>query len=120
MQLHRFDAAAGRPVTPYGSRFLLAPLADLAGAARAACFHLGPGDLVGRHEASTRQLFCVVAGSGWVAGRDGAQVQVAAGQAAAWDRGEPHGAGTERGMTVVVLEGDGLSVTAPPPAARPS
>jgi quercetin dioxygenase-like cupin family protein len=119
MQLHRFDAACGRLVTPHGSRFLLVPLTDEEGAARAACFHVEPGDRVGRHEAAARQLFCVVAGSGWVAGQDGARVPIAAGQAAAWERGEPHEAGSDGGMTAVVLEGDGFSVRAPPWSRSP-
>jgi hypothetical protein len=117
MQLHRFDAAVARPVSPYGSRFLLAPLTDPGerewSQARLACFHLGPGGLVGRHEAAADQLFCVVAGDGWVAGADGARVPIAAGQAAAFQRGELHEAGTDAGMTAIVLEGEGFSVWAP-------
>jgi quercetin dioxygenase-like cupin family protein len=114
MRLHRFDPAAGRPVAAHGSRFAQVPLTDPDGRARAACVHLAPGGLIGRHAAAARQLFCVVAGSGWVAGPDGARVAVAAGQAAAFEPGEPHEAGTDAGMTAVVLEGDGFSVWAPP------
>jgi quercetin dioxygenase-like cupin family protein len=121
MRLHRFDAAAGRLVAAHGSHFVEVPLTDPEGRARAACLHLEPGGLVGRHEAAAHQLLCVVSGSGWVAGEDGARVRIAAGRAAAFARGEPHEAGTDIGMTAIVLEGDGFSVWAPavdPPAGR--
>lgn len=106
MKLYRFDAAAGRPRSEHGSSFLLSPLTDPEGRARAACFHLEPGGLVGRHEAVVRQLFCVIAGEGWAAGPDGARVPIGAGEAVLWEPGEDHDAGTDSGMTAIVLEGD--------------
>lgn len=53
------------------------------------------------------QLFCIVAGSGWVSGEDGTRVPIRTGEAAWWDRGEIHESGTDTGMTAIVLEGDG-------------
>jgi quercetin dioxygenase-like cupin family protein len=113
MQLHRFDAAAGRPMSRHGSRFVQCPLTGPDGGVRAACFHLPPGGLIGRHRAATRQLLCVVGGDGWVSGADGARVPIAAGQAASWERGEQHETGTDGGLTAIVLEGEGFSVAAP-------
>jgi hypothetical protein len=100
----------------HGSRFVQVPLTSPEGGVRAACFHLPPGGVVGRHEAATCQLLCVVAGEGWVSGPDGGRVPVAAGRAAFWGRGEAHEVGTEAGLTAVVLEGDDLSVWAAPDA----
>jgi quercetin dioxygenase-like cupin family protein len=88
------------------------------GQARAACFHFEPGDRVGRHEADIRQLFCVVAGEGWTAGPDGARVPIGTGEAALFEPGEDHEAGTDTGMTAIVLEGD-LEVWAAPGRAEP-
>jgi hypothetical protein len=68
MELYRFDAAVGRPISKHGSRFVQLPLTSPEGGVRAACFHLPPGGVVGRHEAATRQLLCVVAGDGLVSG----------------------------------------------------
>lgn len=72
MKLYRFDPSAGSAVDAYGSNFVLSRLAGSDSTSlRAACFHLEPGGVVGRHRATAGQLFCVLAGDGWVAGEDG-------------------------------------------------
>ena len=106
MELLRFDASAGKRVDRYESEFVLAPLTAPDGPVKAACFHVPAGGIVGFHEATVPQLFCVVAGSGWVTGPDRARVPVGAFGAAFWEAGEWHESGSEGGMTVVVLEGD--------------
>ncbi|MDQ2983743.1 MAG: cupin domain-containing protein [Actinomycetota bacterium] len=83
------------------------------GTAAVVCVRLGPGGRIGRHPAAASQLFAVVQGEGWVSGADGEQVPVAAGEAALWEPGEEHEAGTDVGMTAVVVEADQLE---PPPA----
>ena len=60
------------------------------------------------------QLLYVIEGEGWVSGDDGEAVAISRGQAAYWAKGEVHGAGTETGLTAVVLEGDAFSVGARP------
>jgi quercetin dioxygenase-like cupin family protein len=110
MRRYRFDAAIGRPISEYGSRGVvlcgLTPPEPRTGV-RAACFHLEAGGLIGRHAAIMPQLFCVVAGGGWVSGEDGARVPIRPGEAAWWDRDELHESGTDTGMTAIVLESDG-------------
>jgi len=61
--------------------------------------YLAGGDLIGRHNAPAAQLFAVVAGAGWVSGREESSRDLGPGYAALWDEGEPHEAGTEEGMT---------------------
>jgi quercetin dioxygenase-like cupin family protein len=68
--------------------------------------HLAPGGLVGEHEAMTAQLFCIVAGDGWVSGDDGQRQAIKSFEAALWTTGERHAAGTVRGMTAIVIEGE--------------
>jgi hypothetical protein len=34
------------------------------------CMHIGAGGIVGYHQATVRQLFLVVTGTGWVRGAD--------------------------------------------------
>ena len=102
----------GRHVDKFGSSFVLSPLTDPLGEARVACFHLGPGELVGEHEAVLGQLFCVVDGRGWVSGDDGVPVAIAAQQAAYWVVGERHAAGTDSAMTAIGLEGNDFTVAA--------
>ncbi len=61
------------------------------------------------HAAPLDQLFAVVSGSGWVAGRDGVRVPLEAGEAVVFDTDEEHQAGSDVGMMVVVVEADDLS-----------
>jgi hypothetical protein len=112
VRMFAFGPDNGHHIDNFGSDFVLSPLTNPDGAARAACFHLAPGGVVGQHEAVVGQLFCVVAGEGWVSGADGSRRAIAASQAAYWVPGEDHAAGTATGMTVVVLEGDGFDVWA--------
>jgi hypothetical protein len=114
MRRYRFDEAVGRRVSLHGSRFTQMALTGPEGGARAVCLHLPPGGLIGRHRAATRQLFCVVAGEGWVSGPGQRRVPITAGQAVCWEQGEEHETGTQTGLTAVVLEGDDLSVGAAP------
>lgn len=67
---------------------------------------------MGYHRAAKHQLFAVVEGEGWVHGSGPDRVPIVAGQAALWESGEEHEAGTDTGMVAIVVEGDAL-------AARP-
>ena len=62
--------------------------------------------------ASTRRrstsCYLVVSGTGWVRGEDDVRVDVEAGTAVFWRSGERHTSGSDSGMTVIVLEGEGL------------
>lgn len=108
-----FKRSDGTRIEAFGSSFALAPVTDIQGTARVACFHLGRGDLVGEHRAVSGQLFCVVVGEGWVSGEDGSRISIRAYQAAHWARGERHAAGTETGMTALVIEGEGIKFEKP-------
>jgi hypothetical protein len=120
VRVFSFAPAAGRQVDRFGSDFVLSPLTDPRGRARVACFHLAAGGSVGEHEAVTGQLFCVLSGDGWVSGATGARLRIGPLEAAYWEAGETHAAGTETGLVAVVLEGDGFTVAAPEvPAADP-
>ena len=120
MRLFAFGPHTGHHVDRFGSDFVLSSLTNPEGSARVACFHLGPGGVVGQHEAVVGQLFCVVDGEGWVSGTDGARHPIATSEAAYWIPGEVHAAGTTSGMTAFVLEGDAFEVWAEPlPDRRP-
>lgn len=112
MKLFRFDASAGRHITQYGSDFTMTPLARPEGDVRIGCMYLDAGNVVGYHQATTPQLFLVVAGEGWVRGPEEERQTIHAGQAAFWSGGEWHAAGTDTGMTAVVVEADTLDPAA--------
>jgi quercetin dioxygenase-like cupin family protein len=109
MRLYRFDADAGRPITNFGSSGLtMTPILHALGATQVGAMWLAPSGFVGRHPAVGGQLFLVTQGEGWVEGGDGIRREIHAGQAAWWDDGETHSAGTATGMAVLVIEGDAL------------
>jgi quercetin dioxygenase-like cupin family protein len=73
------------------------------------CMRLGPGGVVGYHRAASHQLFAVVEGEGWVRGAGPDRIPIQAGQAALWESGEEHEAGTDTGMVAIVVEGEALA-----------
>jgi GrpB-like predicted nucleotidyltransferase (UPF0157 family) len=101
----RFDAEVARPVGDFGSDLRLGPLVAADGPVRVAALHLPAGGSVGRHPAASRQLFAVVAGTGWVSGGDGLRRDIGPGYAAVWEPGEEHEAHSESGLTAIVVEG---------------
>ncbi len=109
MKLFSFEAGLGRSVGEFDSTgFILSRVAHLPGETVVHCAWLDPGGAIGYHPAGAVQLFLVVEGEGWVRGESPEQIPVHAGQAALWQKGEWHAAGTQTGMTAVILEGDDL------------
>jgi hypothetical protein len=116
VKLYRFDASAGHPITAFGSdNVIMSGIQRVAnGALQIGCMYIGTRGVVGSHQATTRQLFLVVEGAGWVRGEgldgsDGARRHpVTPGQAAFWEAGEWHESGSDFGMTAIVLEGEGI------------
>jgi quercetin dioxygenase-like cupin family protein len=105
MDILRFDAAAAERITRFRSqRAASLEVAEGAGEAHAYVIYFEPGGEIGPHEAGFGQIFLAVAGSGWVAGGDGARVQLAEGDAAFIRRGEVHSKGSETGMTAFMVQ----------------
>jgi quercetin dioxygenase-like cupin family protein len=102
MRTFRFGPEASRHVDRHGSDFRLSRLAHAEGI-HVGCLYLGPSGLVGYHPATTYQLFAVVEGNGWVRADGSERIPIRAGQAALWAPGERHEAGTDVGMTALVL-----------------
>lgn len=113
MRIHDFRPERGRAITAFDSNFTLVPLSQPGEVCMAAAMHLPPGGVIGRHQATTPQLLCVISGSGWVSGADGVEVPITAFEAAFWEAGEFHETRTDVGMTAITLEGDALEAAAP-------
>jgi hypothetical protein len=117
MQLLRFDAAAGRALDVFDSKALvLSPIGRVEGAVQIGCMHIGAGGVVGYHQATVRQLFLVVAGTGWVRGADETRRPIAAEQAAYQAPGRWHESGSQDGMTAIVIEAATLDAERDMPA----
>lgn len=115
VQIFRFDPEVSIPIDQLGSDFRIGRLTGDDAQGRVQVLHLGPGGLIGRHPAGLRQLFAVVSGSGWVSGGEGMRRSIEIGQAAVWEVGEEHEAGSDGGLTAVCVEGtfemDAVAVT---------
>jgi quercetin dioxygenase-like cupin family protein len=131
MRLYRFDGAVGRAISQFGSVGLtITPIARLGEGAQVIAMWIEPGGQAGAHDAVGPQLFLVIQGAGWVEGADGARTPIRAGQAAYWEDGERHAAGSSSGMGALVIEGPALDLSmlkplatgddenAPPPLAH--
>ena len=109
LKLYRFDAQVGKEIHQYDSEHVsISGILHLESEARVSCMQLGANGRVGYHPARSAQLFCVVAGEGWVRGDSSGPVAIAAGHAAYWEAGEWHESGTESGMTLIVIESETL------------
>ncbi|MBO0731427.1 MAG: GrpB family protein, partial [Acidimicrobiaceae bacterium] len=105
MRLFRFDEEVSIPVSRWGSRLRVGPITGDDSQVRVQVLYLPPDGSIGRHGAAARQLFAVLTGEGWVSGGDDRPTSITAGQAALWEAGEEHGAGSEHGLTAVSVEG---------------
>ena len=104
MRTFSFGVEQGRRIDRFGGDFVISRLAHTEGI-HVACLRLGPGGQVGYHQASSYQLFALVDGEGWVRGESPERRPIHAGEAALWAPKEWHAAGTDRGMTAIVVEG---------------
>jgi quercetin dioxygenase-like cupin family protein len=79
---------------------------------QAAVFRFAPGGRIARHvpSGSQSQILAVLEGSGTVSGASGVEEPIAAGEAVFWQVGEEHGLTSAEGLTVLIIEGDGLEM----------
>lgn len=105
MHIIDFEPEYALPVTEYESRDVRAqPLARGAGEAHVYALHIAAGGAIGPHPAGFGQLLLIVAGVAWVAGADGVQHVVRAGQGAVIARGEVHSKGSDSGCSAVMIQ----------------
>ena len=86
---------------------LTAPIA-LGAPFQVAVFRLAPGGGIARHPADLPQIVAVLDGSGEGCGADGVPQPIGEGEAVFWAQGEEHEIRSAAGLTVLILEGDGL------------
>jgi quercetin dioxygenase-like cupin family protein len=88
-------------------------VADGRGEAHVHFLRFEPGGKIGNHPTGFGQLFLVLEGSGWAMGGDGKRVELIAGQAVCFERGEQHAKGSDSGMTAIMLQVTDLQLAAP-------
>jgi len=107
VEILRFSATAAQPIKDRPLEVAGAASIELArgdGEAHAYVVYFEPGGVIGAHEAGFGQILFAVAGSGWVAGADGARISLAEGETAFIRRGETHAKGSETGMTALMIQ----------------
>ena len=75
---------------------------------QAAVFRIAPGGRIGPSTATVPQIFAVLQGEGEVTGEDGVSTRVVTGDAVLLTPGEDHEATSASGVTLLIIEGDGL------------
>ncbi|MBA4493393.1 cupin [Paenactinomyces guangxiensis] len=119
MQIFRFDSSVSRKITQFSSTGVkISPIMRTDGKLQAGCIHFAAHSVLGFHPAVVKQLFLVVAGSGWVRSKTTEKVPIMSGQAVFWEAGENHESGSETGMTVIVIEGPGVDPSLLMPANK--
>jgi quercetin dioxygenase-like cupin family protein len=107
MKMYRFDRQVGGLITAFGSSgVIFSPIVKQGEVVHIGGMNIAAGGVVGYHQATTRQLFVVVQGEGWVRGEEAAHTPIGVGRAAYWEAGEWHESGSEGGMVAIVIEGD--------------
>ena len=97
--------AGTEPITQFESVSAASRLlADGEGEAHLHWVRFEPGGKLGAHPTGFGQLFVVVDGSGWASGADGRRVELRAGQAVFFERGELHAKGSDAGMTALMIQ----------------
>ena len=106
--MRRIELSGERDVTAPGSAS--ARVRRLAAEAHVVVIEVAPGGVVGRHPAGAAQMFAVVRGTGWVSGDDRERAPITAGEAVLWEHGEEHESGSDKGMTVLVVEAESFDL----------
>lgn len=96
----------GNPIAAFGSAEARYQIVGRLPEGAVGIMTLAPRGHVGMHDAPLKQQLVVVAGAGWVQGKDGGQVPLATGDVATFDAGEAHATiASAAGLTVLVIEG---------------
>jgi quercetin dioxygenase-like cupin family protein len=111
VKIVKFAPEVAKAVTDHGSCGLSVVPMVRTEQAFVACLRLTPGGLIGRHEATGRQVLAVVEGDAVVSGADGVEQDVSPGEAAIWEAGETHQTRSANGLTAIVIEGDITTIT---------
>lgn len=108
MKIFQFDKNHAKWIGGYGSDFHMSKILVHDEGVHVGCMFLDAGGKIGYHETVVPQLLFVIQGAGSVIGSEEVKVQLKAGQAAFWEKGEGHETVTETGMTAIVIESEGL------------
>ncbi|ANU18436.1 cupin [Planococcus maritimus] len=108
MEIFKFNKNSGQKISKFNSDFIMSRIIQTTQAAHIGCMHLEKDGVVGYHRAVCPQLLLIVSGTGLVRGEQEEYVEVAAGDAVFWHKGEGHETRTENGLMAIVIESEEL------------
>ncbi|GAB1786344.1 cupin domain-containing protein [Priestia aryabhattai] len=109
MKIYKFNKKNGNKVEKYNSNLATyLKMIRTNEAANIGCMYIDPQGILGHHQAPIAQLFVVVQGEGWVTGEDQKQINIKAGEAAFWEKGEWHTSGSNSDMTAILIQSEFL------------
>ncbi|MDY0944259.1 cupin domain-containing protein [Priestia megaterium] len=110
MKIYKLNKENGKKVEKYDSNLATyLKLVQTNEIANIGCMYIDPKGILGYHQAPVSQLFVVVQGEGWVTGEDQKQINIKAGEAAFWEKGEWHTSGSNSGMTAILIQSESLN-----------
>ena len=109
IKLYRFDNETGKKVTHFNSNFIMSRIIKTEKGAQISCMHLEADGIIGFHKADVPQLLLIVTGEGWVRSDDTSEINIKAGDAVYWEKGEGHETSTNLGLTAIVIESEELN-----------
>jgi quercetin dioxygenase-like cupin family protein len=110
MKQYRLSRERSRKIEVFNSqKVTLNPIMRMEHPAQVILMDFEPGGILGMHPATCDQLFLIVEGEGWVRTSETEKIPLRAGESAFWTKGEEHESGTEKGMKVMIFEGDQLN-----------
>jgi len=105
MRIFRIESENGYEIREHGSASVfLSSIIDVNRSATIHWMHFDPHGSIGGHYLTNPQIFLIVEGDGWVKSNNPEPIPVTMEDGVFWDTGEWHEAGSESGMTVILIE----------------
>lgn len=109
MEIYTFNKENGRQIDQFNSNFFMSRIIGTDQAAHIGCMYLEEQGVIGFHQAVVPQLLLILNGEGYVRGESEDYINVQAGDAIFWNKGEWHETKTDTGVTAIVIESDELN-----------
>ena len=105
MKIFRIDSDNEYEITEHGSTSVfVSSFVDIDRSASIHWMHFDPRGLIGRHSLTSPQIFLIVEGEGWVKSDNPEPIPVMKGDGVFWETGDWQEAGSDSGMTVILME----------------
>jgi len=105
MRIFQIESETGYEIKEHGStNVFLSSVVDVERSTAIHWMRFDPQGSIGGRYLTSPQIFLIVEGDGWVKSNNPEPIPVTMGDGIFWDTGEWHEAGSESGMTVILIE----------------